>query len=67
MPQTLGRFPDCSFGFCGKTSEELSYVLKNAKRDPGSLELPISELQPYFKVSLKYFFIGIIRLKILLH
>ena len=67
VPWTLGRFPDCSFGFCGKTSEELSHALKNAKHDPGSLELPMSELQPYFKASLKRFFIGIVRLKILLH
>ena len=67
MPWTLGRFPDCSFGFCGKTSEELSLALKNAKRDPNSLELPMSELRPYFKASLKRFFIGIIRLKILFY
>ena len=67
VPWTLGRLPNSSFGFCGNMCKELSIAMKYVKRAPETLEFPMSELQPYFKSSLKRFFIGIIRLKILLH
>ena len=68
LPWTLGRFPECNLCFGGEKSNELLKVMQNVKwTDSEYGEACMSELQPYFKESLQRFFIGIIRLKILLH
>ena len=63
----IGQITQWQFRFFSNTGTELLLTIKNLKRDSGTLEFLMPELQSYFKAPLKRFFIGIICLKFVLH